>query len=87
MSRAWAKEKKKGFVWKTMQVRMENKRCFPHKHASNFRDILLRYTAENFHGHGCQKSKKRARQTLFTLHHFYRTKTTVRKFLGPRKFS
>ena len=34
--------------------------------------------------HGCLK---RARQTLFTLHHFYRIKNTVPKFLGPGNFS
>ena len=34
--------------------------------------------------HGCLK---RARQNLFTLHHFYRIKNTVPKFLGPGKFT
>ena len=34
--------------------------------------------------HGCLK---RARQTLFTPHHFYRIKNTVPEFLGPGKFS
>ena len=34
--------------------------------------------------HGCLK---RPRQTLFTLHHFYRIKNTVPKFLGADKFS
>ena len=53
--------------------------------------IKARFTLQKIFGtvrekfyHGCLK---RARQTLFTLHHFYRIKNTVPKFLGPGKFS
>ena len=43
--------KLQGFVWKTMQARLDGKSCFSHTSASNFRrllqSLLLRHTAEN----------------------------------------
>ena len=45
--------KLQGFVWKTIQVRLDGKSCFSQTNASNFwrplQLLLLRYTAENAH--------------------------------------
>ena len=48
------------------------------------------YTTENVWHGSCELgtgTKLRAQQTLFTLHHFYRSKNTVPTFLGPHNFS